>query len=82
MPAFSGRCSETISTFTDPTVYTRPFTVTIPAKRWTADDKANGWHFETNLANHDGKEKILERDERICTENNGGFGNTAVTAKK
>jgi hypothetical protein len=71
-----------VATFTDPTVYTRPFTVTIPAKRWTADDKANGWHFETNLANHDGKEKILERDERICTENNGGFGNTAVTAKK
>jgi hypothetical protein len=68
--------------FTDPTVYTRPFTVTIPAKRWTAADKPNGWHFETALAKHDGKEPILDRDERICTENNGGFGIVAETPKK
>jgi len=70
-----------VATFTDPTVYTRPFTVTIPARRWVAGEKPNGWHFETDLAVHDGKEKILERDERICTENNGGFGVTAVTQK-
>lgn len=64
---------------TDPTVYTRPFTVTIPARLWTYQDKPNGWHFETNLANeagakHAGKEPIVEREERICAENNGAFG--------
>ena len=71
-----------VATFTDPTVYTRPFTVTIPARRWTIDDKPSGWHFSAKLANHDGKEKIVERDERICTENNGGFGSVAVAARK
>ena len=70
-----------VATVTDPTVYTQPFTVTIPARRWTADDKPNGWHFEASLANHDGKEKILDRSERICTENNGGFGVVAVARK-
>jgi len=65
--------------FTDPTVYTRPFTVTIPARLLTAEDKPNGWHFETHLAKvsgakHAGKEPIVEREERICAENNGAFG--------
>lgn len=71
-----------VATVEDPEVYTRPFTVTIPARRWTADDKPNGWHFEARLANHDGKEKIVERDERICTENNGGFGFVATSAPR
>lgn len=66
---------------TDPTVYTRPFTVTIPARRYTVNDKPDGWHFEINYAQHAGSEKIIERDERICVENNGGFGNVA-TGKK
>lgn len=68
--------------FTDPTVYTRPFTVTIPAKRWTATDKPNGWHFETSLAKHAGSEPILDREERICAENNGGFGLGAAAPGK
>ena len=68
--------------FTDPTVYTRPFTVTIPARRWTANDKPNGWHFETTLAKHAGKEPIVEQEERICNENNGGFGLGAAEAPK
>lgn|SRR5450830_25241 len=68
--------------FTDPTVYTRPFTVTIPARKWTDKDKVNGWHFETRLAKHDGKEPIVERDERICAENNGGFGLGSTQSKK
>ena len=63
-----------VATFEDPTVYTRPFTVTIPTKHWTAADKPNGWHFEVELAKHAGKEPLLDRAERICTENNGGFG--------
>ncbi|MDD2662170.1 MAG: hypothetical protein PHD19_00265 [Dechloromonas sp.] len=69
-----------VATITDPETYTRPFTVTIPARRWTADDKTNGWHFETRLANIGGKDKVLERDERICTENNGGFGFVATSS--
>lgn len=71
-----------VGVFTDPTVYTRPFTVTIPAKRWTEKDKPNGWHFEVTPATHKGSEVILDRDERICTENNGGFGLGAVESKK
>jgi hypothetical protein len=68
-----------VATFDDPTVYTRTWTATIPARRWTADDKPNGWHFETRLAKHEGKEPIVEREERICHENNGGFGNVATS---
>ncbi|MFL9710901.1 hypothetical protein [Methylobacillus sp. Pita1] len=60
--------------FTDPTVYTRPFTVTIPARKWTERDEPNGWHFETRHAKHKGREIIVESDERICAENNAAFG--------
>lgn len=74
---------------TDPTVYTQPFTVTIPARKWTAKDKPNGWHFDVEQANYIGKEPlkepIMEKLERICVENNGGFGlgsTTADTSKK
>lgn len=66
-----------VATITDPTVYTRPWTATIPAKRWTEKDTPNGWHFET-VINRTGKTPVLERDERICVENNGGFGNVAT----
>ncbi|MYM37949.1 hypothetical protein [Duganella qianjiadongensis] len=67
-----------VATFDDPTVYTRPWTATIPAKRRTEKDAVDGWHYEvaTNLA---GKQQVIERDERICTENNIGFGHVAVT---
>jgi hypothetical protein len=67
---------------TDPTVYTRPFTITIPARKWTEKDTPNGWHFEIALAKHTGKEPIIEGEERICTENNGGFGLGAAETKK
>ena len=60
--------------FTDPTVYTRPFTVTIPASKWTKAEETDGWNLEAYWAKHDGKEQILEHNERICYENNGGFG--------
>lgn len=69
-----------VATFTDPAVYTRPWTATIPARRWTEKDTPNGWHFEAALANNPGKEPLAERYERICIENNGGFGSVAVTA--
>jgi hypothetical protein len=69
--------------FTDPTVYTRPFTVTIPATKWTQAEDSDGWNLEARWAKHPGKEKILEHNERICFENNNGFGlGAADTAKK
>jgi hypothetical protein len=71
-----------VATITDPTVYTQPVTVTIPARRWTISDKPNGWHFETVLANAPGRPPILERPERICVENNGPFGQVATGPRK
>ena len=69
-----------VATFNDPTVYTRPWTATIPAKRWSEKDRPNGWHFEASLNTTTGT-PVLERDERICTENNGGFGKGAVAGR-
>jgi hypothetical protein len=71
-----------VAVLDDPSVYTRPFTVTIPAIKWTAADKPNGWHFEVSLAKHAGKEPLLDRGERTCVENNGGFGIGAEVPKK
>ncbi|WP_373990196.1 hypothetical protein [Duganella sp. BuS-21] len=67
-----------VATFTDPSVYTRPWTATIPAKRRTEQDAVDGWHYEV-AENKSGKQTVIERDERICTENNIGFGHVAVT---
>jgi hypothetical protein len=68
--------------FTDPTVYTRPFTVTIPARKYTDADQSDGWNLEAHWAKHEGKDKILEHNERICYENNGGFGLVAEAETK
>lgn len=61
-------------TFNDPTVYTRPFTITIPAIKYTRAEETDGWNLEARWAKHTGNTQILEHDERICHENNGGFG--------
>lgn len=66
-----------VATFDDPSVYTRPWTATIPAKRRTEKDAVDGWHYEV-ASNVAGKQQIIERDERICTENNIGFGHVAA----
>ena len=71
-----------VATITDPTVYTRPWTATIPAKRWGVNEPDNGWHYEAQLANNPGKPPLAERYERICVENNGPFGNVAVLGGK
>ncbi|GBG13781.1 uncharacterized protein NMK_1332 [Novimethylophilus kurashikiensis] len=73
-----------VAVLTDPTVYTRPFTVTIPARKWTDADESDGWNLEARWAKTSSKERILEHDERICYENNGGFGLGAsgASAKK
>ncbi len=68
-----------VATITDPTVYTRPWTTTIPARRYTERDQPDGWHYQVDLANYDGAEPLDEHYERICVENNGGFGQVAVT---
>jgi hypothetical protein len=67
-----------VATFTDPTVFSSPFTITVPARRWTVADKTNGWHYEVPLANNPGKDLIGDHYERICVENNGGFGRGAA----
>lgn len=73
-----------IATITDPTVYTRPWTTTIPARRFTEEDEPDGWHYEVAYANRPGRNEapLIERYERICVENNGPFGNIAVLSAK
>lgn len=68
-----------VATFTDPTVYSRPWTATIPARRYSEEDPAGGeWHYEALVANAPGQPLLHERMERICVENNGPFGGGAV----
>ena len=71
-----------VAVFTDPTAFSRPFTVTIPARRWTVANTPNEWHYEVPLANNPGKERMGDHLERICVENNAGFGRVAVQSKK
>ncbi|MBT2132870.1 hypothetical protein KK137_00855 [Croceibacterium sp. LX-88] len=67
-----------VATFTDPTVYTRPWTATIPARRYTDADEPDGWHFDVQPVNIAGGTPRYEHHERICVENNGPFGGGAV----
>jgi hypothetical protein len=60
-----------VATFTDPSVYSRPWTATIPARRYTEADEPDGWHYDAVAANRPGKPLLNERMERICVENNG-----------
>lgn len=71
-----------VATITDPTVYSRPWTATIPSRRYTEADATDGWHYEAALANRPGKPPLHEHYERICVENNGPFGNVAVPGQK
>ena len=67
-----------VATFTDPTVYARPWTATIPVRRYTAADTPDGWNFDVQQVNQPGQPPRYEHGERICTENNGPFGGGAV----
>lgn len=67
-----------VATFTDPTVYARPWTATIPVRRYTAADEPDGWNFDVQQVNQPGQPKRYEHAERICVENNGPFGGGAV----
>jgi hypothetical protein len=77
----SGKRYNYVAKLTDPTVFTRPWTTTIPARRYTDAAEIDGWNFETALANTVDGKPLIERPERICVENNGGFGNVAVASK-
>lgn len=75
-----------VATFTDPSVYTRSWTATVPARRWTLTDKpVSTWHFKGTAANYAGKLPAggadTDHPERICVENNNGFGVAAKPAK-
>lgn len=79
----SGQRYNYVATIDDPTTYTRPWTATIPARRWSEKDKAdNGWHYEAAVANAPGQPLLHEHYERICVENNGPFGQVSTAAKK
>ncbi len=72
----NGKRYNYVATFTDPTAFTRPFTVTVPARRWTLADPRNGWHFPLKPAHVAAGDHRLIPDyyEFMCIENNGGFG--------
>jgi hypothetical protein len=77
-----GRRFNYVATVTDPSVYTRAWTVTIPVKRYTEKDEPDGWHYEVEIANTRDGHLQHERYERICIENNGPFGQVAVAPSK
>lgn len=67
------------ATYTDPKSLTRPFTITIPNRRVTADTAQDGWNNITFPAKHKGSEKWIEAYERTCVENNGPHGSIAIS---
>ena len=66
--------------YTDPTVFTRPWTVTIPAKKYTEDSPQDDWHNQTWFAASAKGERLIEAYERTCVENNEGHGEVAIAA--
>jgi hypothetical protein len=69
------------ASYTDPTVLTRPFTISIGNKRVTDKTPIDDWNNQTFLATHAGSEPIIEAYERICVEGNGDHGQVAVQGK-
>ncbi len=74
--ASDGKRFNYVAKVTDPEVFTRPWTATIPMKHWTEKDPIHNWHYEVVPAN--GKPEIDEKYEQTCVENNAGFGGGAV----
>ena len=67
--------------YTDPTVFTRPFTVTIPNRRITDTTPQDGWNNLTFAANRPGGGPVIEAWERSCVEGNANHGEVAIEAK-
>jgi hypothetical protein len=69
------------ATYTDATVLTRPFTITIPNRRVTDKTPADDWNNLTFPAKHAGNDPIIEAYERVCVEGNGNHGQVATSTK-
>jgi hypothetical protein len=69
--AADGKRFNYVATFTDPTVYSRPWTATVPARRFTEADPADDWFYNVSAANRPGQPLLNERMEQICVEHNG-----------
>lgn len=75
------------ATYTDPTVLTRPFTITIPNKRVTDKTPPDDWNNLTFFAKHSGSgsseeaEPVIEAYERVCVEGNGDHGQVVAVTK-
>lgn len=70
------------ATYTDPTVLTRPFTITIPNRRVTDKTPADDWNNLTFPAKHAGDgPPIIEAYERVCVEGNGNHGQVVAQSK-
>jgi hypothetical protein len=67
--------------YTDPTVFTRPWTITIPNRRITDKTPQDDWNNLTFFAKHPGTEPVIEAYERICVEGNGEHGQVASQSK-
>ena len=67
--------------YTDPTVFTRPWTITIPNRRVTEKTPQDDWNNLTFLAKHPGKDPIIEAYERICVEGNADHGQVAIESR-
>ncbi|MES2673725.1 MAG: hypothetical protein V4660_05765 [Pseudomonadota bacterium] len=67
------------ATYTDPKVYTGPWTLAVPSRR-VENFAEDGWNNQLGIAKLNDKSKrgdnelLLEPYEQICAENNGGFG--------
>lgn len=69
------------ATYTDPTVLTRAFTITIPNKRVTDKTPADDWNNLTFPAKNAANQPIIEAYERTCVEGNGDHGQIAAASK-
>lgn len=68
-----------VATISDPSVYTRPFTVTVPIRKYTDSDKPRAVVYGVRLAKHAGSNAIYENiDERACIEFNSGHAHTSA----
>ena len=70
------------ATYTDPVTLTRPFTITIPARRVTPQTPPDGWNNITFpvvfAADARNRAPDIETYERTCVENNTNHGEVAV----
>ena len=75
----NGKRYNYIADISDPTVYTRPFTVTVTERKWTTEDEPRAVVYATRKAKHSGKEVIIENDEeRACIEFNSGHAHLSA----